>query len=93
MKEGLATAEVEEELALYRAIWMKIMTVTWQSEARVSNTPKILLFIVSLYDSIWMSKAGHLETEKLFAYRAISRSFLSMGPQLAIPTPGVTESW
>ena len=33
------------------------------------------------------------DTEKTFAYRAASESFLSMGPHLAIPMPGSTESW
>ena len=35
----------------------------------------------------------HLDTEKLLAYRAVSISFLSMGPYVVIPTPGITESW
>ena len=36
-------------------------------------------------------KGMNLDTEKLFAYRAVSRSFLLMWPHLVIPTPGITE--
>ena len=38
-------------------------------------------------------KDRSMDTEKLLAYQAVSRPFLSMWPQLVIHMPGITESW
>ena len=47
-----------------------------------------LLFLLSLF--YLASEDRYLDTEKLFAYRAVSRFFLSMWSNLMIPTPGIT---
>ena len=36
-------------------------------------------------------KGRHLDTAKLFAYRALSWSLLSMRPHIVIPLPGIRE--
>ena len=51
-------------------------------------------FFIFLYTWFYLDFRGrNLDTENFLAYRAVSRSFLSMWPHLVIHVPGITESW
>lgn len=46
-----------------------------------------------IYDFLLATLGSHFHTEKVFAYQAVSLSFLLMPPCFGTPGPNTAESW
>ena len=85
-----------------RTLTSSVLAKTWRYATSRKQQSNRLHFALKWYRFKYFTfsyvfflgvKGRNLDAEKLFAYLAVSRSFLSMWRHLVISTPGITESW